>query len=130
MSVCPLLDRSRCPLTCVPRRSITAYCEEHLIDAEECVREMRETVHRETRLTVSAGIAPNKVRSRAPSPHRPPLISSPPPARARVSDARKGDSVRAQCAGAPPDVGPDLLRQGSYPPHSFPFPVRSGMNAR
>ncbi|KZT66386.1 DNA/RNA polymerase [Daedalea quercina L-15889] len=41
--------------------NITAYCEEHLIDAEECVREMRETVHRETKLTVSAGIAPNKM---------------------------------------------------------------------
>ncbi|KAH9935682.1 uncharacterized protein B0H18DRAFT_976825 [Fomitopsis serialis] len=41
--------------------NITAYCEEHRVDAEECVREMRETVHRETQLTVSAGIAPNKM---------------------------------------------------------------------
>ena len=31
------------------------------MDAEECVREMRETVFKETKLTVSAGIAPNKV---------------------------------------------------------------------
>ncbi|KAH9839306.1 DNA/RNA polymerase [Rhodofomes roseus] len=41
--------------------NITAYCEEHQLDEEECVQEMRETVHRETNLTVSAGIAPNKM---------------------------------------------------------------------
>jgi nucleotidyltransferase/DNA polymerase involved in DNA repair len=41
--------------------SITPYCEEHSTTAEECVKEMRETVFRETKLTVSAGIAPNKV---------------------------------------------------------------------
>lgn len=41
--------------------SITHYCEEHSMTAEECVKEMRETVFRETKLTVSAGIAPNKV---------------------------------------------------------------------
>lgn len=29
--------------------------------AEDCVRQMREEVFQETRLTVSAGIAPNKV---------------------------------------------------------------------
>ena len=29
---------------------------------DACVREMREVVHQETKLTVSAGIAPNKVR--------------------------------------------------------------------
>lgn len=31
------------------------------MDAEACVQEMRSTVHNETRLTMSAGIAPNKV---------------------------------------------------------------------
>lgn len=31
--------------------------------AEECVQDMRETVFRETKLTVSAGIAPNKASS-------------------------------------------------------------------
>ncbi|EMD37296.1 hypothetical protein CERSUDRAFT_113946 [Gelatoporia subvermispora B] len=41
--------------------NITPYCTEHNIVPEECVREMREVVHRETDLTVSAGIAPNKM---------------------------------------------------------------------
>ncbi len=41
--------------------SITQYCEEHLLAADECVQEIRATVFRETNLTVSAGIAPNKV---------------------------------------------------------------------
>jgi nucleotidyltransferase/DNA polymerase involved in DNA repair len=41
--------------------SITDYCSSHNIDPEECVRQMRQTVFEETQLTVSAGIAPNKV---------------------------------------------------------------------
>jgi nucleotidyltransferase/DNA polymerase involved in DNA repair len=32
-----------------------------MIDADTCVQEIRDTVFRETSLTVSAGIAPNKV---------------------------------------------------------------------
>ena len=44
--------------------SITAYCEANGLTATECVQQMRETVFRETKLTVSAGIAPNKVRGR------------------------------------------------------------------
>ncbi|KAJ3570389.1 hypothetical protein NP233_g4438 [Leucocoprinus birnbaumii] len=43
--------------------NITAYCEEHSISAEECVQEMRRIVFEETKLTVSAGIAPNKICS-------------------------------------------------------------------
>jgi len=43
--------------------SITNYCEEHSLTAEECVQKMRETVFKESQLTVSAGIAPNKVRT-------------------------------------------------------------------
>lgn len=43
--------------------SITAYCEEHSISADDCVQEMRRVVFEETKLTVSAGIAPNKVGS-------------------------------------------------------------------
>lgn len=42
-------------------QSIAKYCVDHQIDAETCVQEMRAAVHRETQLTVSAGIAPNKV---------------------------------------------------------------------
>ncbi|CAL1706501.1 unnamed protein product [Somion occarium] len=41
--------------------NITHYCEEHVLTAEECVQQMRQTVEMETRLTVSAGIAPNKM---------------------------------------------------------------------
>ncbi|KAI0339802.1 DNA/RNA polymerase [Trametopsis cervina] len=41
--------------------NITNYCEEHLIPAAECVQQMRTSVYEETGLTVSAGIAPNKM---------------------------------------------------------------------
>ena len=41
--------------------SITPYCEERLQTADEVVQEMRKIVEEETNLTVSAGIAPNKV---------------------------------------------------------------------
>lgn len=41
--------------------NITKYCEEHMVDADACVQEIRDTVFRETLLTVSAGIAPNKM---------------------------------------------------------------------
>jgi DNA polymerase kappa len=32
-----------------------------MVDADTCVKEIRDTVFRETSLTVSAGIAPNKM---------------------------------------------------------------------
>jgi DNA polymerase kappa len=35
----------------------------HGLTAEACVQEMRKAVHAETQLSVSAGIAPNKVRA-------------------------------------------------------------------
>lgn len=41
--------------------SITSYCTEHSLSPDDCVRQMRERVKEETCLTVSAGIAPNKV---------------------------------------------------------------------
>ena len=41
--------------------SITAYCKEHDISPKECVQEMRAKVKEETKLTASAGIAPNKM---------------------------------------------------------------------
>ncbi|KAJ3778694.1 DNA/RNA polymerase [Lentinula raphanica] len=40
--------------------NITEYCEQHNVTAEECVSEMRRLVQEETKLTVSAGIAPNR----------------------------------------------------------------------
>ncbi|KIL62574.1 hypothetical protein M378DRAFT_12776 [Amanita muscaria Koide BX008] len=41
--------------------NITAYCQEHGITADECISEMRQKVFEETKLTVSAGIAANKM---------------------------------------------------------------------
>ncbi|THH28737.1 hypothetical protein EUX98_g5433 [Antrodiella citrinella] len=41
--------------------NLTPYCEEHMLTAAECVQQMRDAVQRETSLTVSAGIAPNKL---------------------------------------------------------------------
>lgn len=40
---------------------MTEYCAEHGVTVDECVSEMRQAVFDETKLTVSAGIAPNKV---------------------------------------------------------------------
>ncbi|CAG8742609.1 4602_t:CDS:2, partial [Acaulospora colombiana] len=40
--------------------NITEYCETHNLTAEECVEMIRKTIHEETKLTASAGIAPNK----------------------------------------------------------------------
>ncbi|CDO69221.1 hypothetical protein BN946_scf185042.g123 [Trametes cinnabarina] len=41
--------------------NITRYCLEHSLSPEECVSQMRQIVYEETNLTVSAGIAPNKM---------------------------------------------------------------------
>ncbi|KAH9985790.1 hypothetical protein BJV74DRAFT_775412 [Russula compacta] len=41
--------------------SITEYCTQHNLDPDECVRRMRQRVFDETKLTVSAGIAANKM---------------------------------------------------------------------
>ncbi|KAG8813404.1 hypothetical protein FRC17_001589 [Serendipita sp. 399] len=40
--------------------NITAYCQENNISANECVQKIRGTILEETKLTASAGIAPNK----------------------------------------------------------------------
>ncbi|RXW21284.1 hypothetical protein EST38_g4573 [Candolleomyces aberdarensis] len=40
--------------------NVTEYCAEHCITVDECVSQMRQAVFDETKLTVSAGIAPNK----------------------------------------------------------------------
>ncbi|KAG9030489.1 hypothetical protein FRB95_003884 [Tulasnella sp. JGI-2019a] len=41
--------------------NITEYMQDHNITAEECVKELRAEVEEKTKLTVSAGIAPNKM---------------------------------------------------------------------
>lgn len=41
--------------------NITEYCETHNVSPEECVSQLRAEVHEKTKLTVSAGIAPNKM---------------------------------------------------------------------
>jgi DNA polymerase kappa len=46
---------------CLIRASITEYCAQHNLDSDECVGRMRQRVFDETKLTVSAGIAANKV---------------------------------------------------------------------
>ncbi|KAL5524065.1 hypothetical protein ACEPAG_8238 [Sanghuangporus baumii] len=43
--------------------NIRKYINSHGISAEDCVKEMRQRVYEETKLTVSAGIAPNKICS-------------------------------------------------------------------
>ncbi|KAJ3857503.1 DNA/RNA polymerase [Lentinula lateritia] len=43
--------------------NITEYCEQHDLTADECVSEMRRIVQEETKLTVSAGIASNRICS-------------------------------------------------------------------
>ncbi|KAL1723935.1 hypothetical protein EV715DRAFT_190536 [Schizophyllum commune] len=59
-------DPTMCPASCDEGYlNITKYCREHDIGPEECVAEMRRVVHEESDLTVSAGIAPNKVRIHA-----------------------------------------------------------------
>ncbi|KAG6375359.1 hypothetical protein JVT61DRAFT_2914 [Boletus reticuloceps] len=47
--------------------NITQYCADHQIDVETCVQEMRAAVHSETQLTVSAGIAPNRMLAKISS---------------------------------------------------------------
>jgi DNA polymerase kappa len=46
---------------CLILASITEYCALHDLDPDECVERMRQRVFDETKLTVSAGIAANKV---------------------------------------------------------------------
>ncbi|KAG8898683.1 hypothetical protein FRB99_007231 [Tulasnella sp. 403] len=41
--------------------NITEYCNSHDVTPEECVRQLRAEVQEKTKLTVSAGIAPNKM---------------------------------------------------------------------
>lgn len=45
------------------QNSITPYCQQNNLTADACVQEMRQAVFEETKLTASAGIAPNKVWS-------------------------------------------------------------------
>ena len=46
---------------CLIHTSITEYCAQHSLDPDECVGRMRQRVFDETKLTVSAGMAANKV---------------------------------------------------------------------
>ncbi|KIY74363.1 IMS-domain-containing protein [Cylindrobasidium torrendii FP15055 ss-10] len=62
MAVFQRYDADMCPMSCDEAYlNVTGYCKEHGITAEECVSEMRAKVEEETKLTVSAGIAPNKM---------------------------------------------------------------------
>ncbi|KAH9892787.1 DNA/RNA polymerase [Cubamyces lactineus] len=62
MSIFRRYDPTMCAAGCDEGYlNITRYCEEHNLSPEECASQMRQTVYDETRLTVSAGIAPNKM---------------------------------------------------------------------
>ncbi|KAK7057229.1 IMS-domain-containing protein [Favolaschia claudopus] len=60
MEICSRYDPQMCPAGCDEGYlNITKYCAEHNISSEACVEHLRSTVFNETKLTVSAGIAPN-----------------------------------------------------------------------
>ncbi|TFK26499.1 DNA/RNA polymerase [Coprinopsis marcescibilis] len=62
MNIFRRYDATMCPAGCDEAYlNITNYCVEHCKPVEEVVSEMRQVVFEETRLTVSAGIAPNKM---------------------------------------------------------------------
>ncbi|KAJ3007023.1 hypothetical protein NUW54_g1544 [Trametes sanguinea] len=54
--------------------NITRYCDEHSISPEDCVSQMRQIVQEETSLTVSAGIAPNKMLAKICSDKVRPMV--------------------------------------------------------
>ncbi|KAJ7462246.1 IMS-domain-containing protein [Mycena galericulata] len=60
MAICKRYDPQMCPAGCDEGYlNITAYCLEHNLSPDECVEHLRNAVYTETKLTVSAGIAPN-----------------------------------------------------------------------
>ncbi|KAJ7647371.1 hypothetical protein FB45DRAFT_822203 [Roridomyces roridus] len=60
MAICKRYDPQMCPAGCDEGYlNITSYCAEHAMGADECVQHLRDAVFAETKLTVSAGIAPN-----------------------------------------------------------------------
>ncbi|KAK0212904.1 DNA/RNA polymerase [Desarmillaria ectypa] len=62
MDIFERYDPNMCPAGCDEGYlNITSYCKEHDITPDDCVQEMRQKVFEETNLTVSAGIAPNKM---------------------------------------------------------------------
>lgn len=62
MDIFAQYDPNMCPAGCDEGYlNITSYCEENNAKPEDCVQEMRQKVFEETKLTVSAGIAPNKM---------------------------------------------------------------------
>lgn len=62
MGIFERYDPNMCPAGCDEGYlNITPYCKEHDITLDDCIQEMRRKVFEETNLTVSAGIAPNKM---------------------------------------------------------------------
>ncbi|KAJ7703238.1 hypothetical protein B0H17DRAFT_96698 [Mycena rosella] len=60
MAICKRYDPQMCPAGCDEGYlNITAYCAEHDMSPDACVEHLRSAVYSETKLTVSAGIAPN-----------------------------------------------------------------------
>ncbi|KAJ7072363.1 hypothetical protein C8F01DRAFT_1103720 [Mycena amicta] len=64
MAICKRYDTTMCPAGCDEGYlNITQYCAEHNLSADDAVQHLRTAVFQETKLTVSAGIAPNLVCS-------------------------------------------------------------------
>ncbi|KAJ7593924.1 IMS-domain-containing protein [Mycena floridula] len=62
MEIFAQYDPNMCPAGCDEGYlNVTPYCTENNVTADECVQQMRQKVFEETELTVSAGIAPNKM---------------------------------------------------------------------
>ncbi|KAJ7132790.1 IMS-domain-containing protein [Mycena crocata] len=60
MAICKRYDPQMCPAGCDEGYlNITQYCIEQNMSADACVEHLRSAVYAETKLTVSAGIAPN-----------------------------------------------------------------------
>ncbi|KAF7315401.1 IMS-domain-containing protein [Mycena indigotica] len=60
MAICERYDPQMCPAGCDEGYlNITAYCLEHDMTPDDAVQHLRSAVFEETKLTVSAGIAPN-----------------------------------------------------------------------
>ncbi|KAJ6586882.1 IMS-domain-containing protein [Mycena vulgaris] len=60
MAICKRYDPQMCPAGCDEGYlNITSYCAEHDMSPDACVEHLRSAVYSETKLTVSAGIAPN-----------------------------------------------------------------------
>ncbi|KAF7321267.1 IMS-domain-containing protein [Mycena kentingensis (nom. inval.)] len=68
MAICKRYDPTMCPTGCDEGYlNITAYCEEHNMTPDDAVQHLRTAVFEETKLTISCGIAPNRMLAKISS---------------------------------------------------------------